>query len=147
MYEGLTHFALFSCPSTPRGLEDVSKYPNLFTKLLEDARWSVDDLKKLAGLNFLRVFRQVELVSIEKLSVLVLVLVLVPDLATRCRNDKVSAIIQSSSSQFLSAAQHNAGACAGPQNFVMSLSLLRDDMATTTTTNIKSSRSRAQKVL
>ena len=49
--------------STPRGLEDVSKYPNLFTKLLEDAHWSADDLKKLAGLNFLRVLRQVEQVS------------------------------------------------------------------------------------
>jgi len=56
-------FCLFSC-STPRGLEDVSKYPNLFTKLMEDAKWSADDLKKLAGLNFLRVLRQVEQVSI-----------------------------------------------------------------------------------
>lgn len=50
----------FSCYSTPKGLEDASKYPNLFKKLLEDASWSVDDLKKLAGLNFLRVLRQVE---------------------------------------------------------------------------------------
>ncbi|CAG7726331.1 unnamed protein product, partial [Allacma fusca] len=50
----------FEFSSTPRGLEDVSKYPNLFAKLLEDARWTAEDLKKLAGLNFLRVFRRVE---------------------------------------------------------------------------------------
>ncbi|CAL8087008.1 unnamed protein product [Orchesella dallaii] len=48
---------------TPRGLEDVSKYPNLFSKLIEDPRWSTEDLKKLAGKNFLRVFRRVEEVS------------------------------------------------------------------------------------
>jgi hypothetical protein len=59
-YENISNSASFSRYSTPRGLEDVSKYPNLFTKLLEDAHWSADDLKKLAGLNFLRVLRQVE---------------------------------------------------------------------------------------
>ena len=42
------------------GLEDVSKYPALFVSLLASGSWSVDDLKKLAGLNFLRVFKEVE---------------------------------------------------------------------------------------
>ena len=45
---------------TPKGLEDVSKYPHLFAELLQDPTWSEEDLKKLAGLNFLRVFKQVE---------------------------------------------------------------------------------------
>lgn len=45
---------------TPQGLEDVSKYPYLFAELLQDPTWSEEDLRKLAGLNFLRVFRQVE---------------------------------------------------------------------------------------
>ena len=48
---------------TPSGLEDVSKYPALFVSLLATGSWSVDDLKKVAGLNFLRVFREVENVS------------------------------------------------------------------------------------
>ena len=45
---------------TPSGLEDVSKYPALFASLLASGAWSLDDLKKLAGLNFLRIFREVE---------------------------------------------------------------------------------------
>ncbi|KAJ4427423.1 hypothetical protein ANN_25045 [Periplaneta americana] len=45
---------------TPQGLEDVSKYPQLLAALLEDPTWSEEDLKKLAGLNLLRVFRAVE---------------------------------------------------------------------------------------
>ena len=45
---------------TPVGLEDVSKYPALFASLLTSGAWSLDDLKKLAGLNFIRVFREVE---------------------------------------------------------------------------------------
>jgi membrane dipeptidase len=44
----------------PKGLEDVSTYPALFTALLATDTWSIDDLKKLAGLNFLRVMRTVE---------------------------------------------------------------------------------------
>ena len=48
---------------TPVGLEDVSKYPALFASLLASGAWSLDDLKKLAGLNFLRVFREVEKVG------------------------------------------------------------------------------------
>ncbi|CAG0880683.1 unnamed protein product [Cyprideis torosa] len=45
--------------STPVGLEDVSKFPNLFEELWRQ-NWSEEDLKKLAGENFLRVFRKVE---------------------------------------------------------------------------------------
>ena len=44
----------------PKGLEDVSTYPALFTALLASDSWSIDDLKKLAGLNFLRVLKTVE---------------------------------------------------------------------------------------
>ena len=48
----------------PKGLEDVSTYPALFTALLATDTWSPEDLKKLAGLNFLRVMKQVEEASI-----------------------------------------------------------------------------------
>ncbi|XP_050713234.1 dipeptidase 1-like isoform X2 [Eriocheir sinensis] len=51
--------------STPRGLEDASRYPEVFAELLKDASWSLQDLKKLAGLNLLRVMRQVEEVKEE----------------------------------------------------------------------------------
>ncbi|KAL1491336.1 hypothetical protein ABEB36_011945 [Hypothenemus hampei] len=44
----------------PQGLEDVSTYPTLFAELIGTGKWSVDDLKKLAGLNFLRVMQNVE---------------------------------------------------------------------------------------
>lgn len=44
---------------TPVGLEDVSKFPELFD-MLADRGWSSDDLKKLAGLNLIRVFKEVE---------------------------------------------------------------------------------------
>ncbi|KAK3882996.1 hypothetical protein Pcinc_012668 [Petrolisthes cinctipes] len=50
----------------PEGLTDVSGYPRLFAELLGDATWSIQDLSKLAGLNLLRVMRQVEKVK-EKL--------------------------------------------------------------------------------
>lgn len=50
----------------PTDLADVSKYPDLFDRLAEDGHgyepWSANDLKKLAGLNLIRVFRQVEAV-------------------------------------------------------------------------------------
>lgn len=49
--------------STPTGLEDVSRYPQLLATLLEDPTWTEDDIKKLAGLNLLRVFTKVEQVS------------------------------------------------------------------------------------
>lgn len=45
--------------STPIGLEDASKYPVLFAELM-GAGWTVEELTKLAGGNFLRVMREVE---------------------------------------------------------------------------------------
>lgn len=48
----------------PQGLEDVSKYPYLFAELLESDRWSEEDIAKLAGKNLIRVFKQVEQVSL-----------------------------------------------------------------------------------
>ncbi|HEX6627362.1 MAG TPA: dipeptidase [Gemmatimonadaceae bacterium] len=44
------------------GLEDVSKYPNLFAELARRG-WSDADLRKLAGENLLRVFGQAEAVA------------------------------------------------------------------------------------
>ena len=46
----------------PQGLEDVSKFPNLFAELLRRG-WSEADLRKLAGGNLLRVFREAEAAS------------------------------------------------------------------------------------
>jgi len=43
-------------PVTPIGLEDVSTYPQLFAELIRRG-WTDADLKKLAGLNMLRVIR------------------------------------------------------------------------------------------
>jgi len=48
---------------TPQGLEDVTGYPRLFAELLATRRWTEFDLKKLAGLNLLRVMREAEHVS------------------------------------------------------------------------------------
>jgi membrane dipeptidase len=44
------------------GLEDVSTYPALFAELARRG-WSDNDLRKLAGENFLRVFAQAEAVA------------------------------------------------------------------------------------
>ena len=46
----------------PKGLEDVSTYPALFAELARRG-WSDNDLRKLAGENFLRVFAQAESVA------------------------------------------------------------------------------------
>ncbi|KAF7993919.1 hypothetical protein HCN44_011188 [Aphidius gifuensis] len=50
--------------STPEGLEDVSKYPNLFDRLYDvkngETPWSQSDLEKLAGRNLIRVFQSIE---------------------------------------------------------------------------------------
>ncbi len=46
------------------GLEDVSKYPDLFAELLRRG-YSEDDIKKIAGLNLLRTLRGAERVSRE----------------------------------------------------------------------------------
>ncbi|XP_011645758.1 dipeptidase 1-like isoform X1 [Pogonomyrmex barbatus] len=52
--------------SMPVGLDDVSKYPNLFDRLYEsregEPTWTKEDLEKLAGRNFIRVFQAVEAV-------------------------------------------------------------------------------------
>ncbi|HWM90265.1 MAG TPA: dipeptidase [Thermoanaerobaculia bacterium] len=48
--------------STPVGLEGVDDFPMLFAELLRRG-WSDDDIKKLAGNNALRVFREAEKVS------------------------------------------------------------------------------------
>lgn len=48
--------------STPAGLESVADYPNLFAELIRRG-YSDDDLKKIAGLNVLRVIRKAEEVS------------------------------------------------------------------------------------
>ncbi|CAK1603158.1 unnamed protein product [Parnassius mnemosyne] len=49
---------------TPEGLEDVSSYPLLFAELMEDG-WSIEELRKLAGLNLLRVLGAAERVARE----------------------------------------------------------------------------------
>jgi membrane dipeptidase len=48
--------------SVPKGLEDVSKYPDLFDLLkeLNPDRWTIANLEKLAGRNLVRVFKGVE---------------------------------------------------------------------------------------
>ena len=47
----------------PVGLPDVGHYPELFVALLDSGLWAIKDLKKLAGLNFLRVLKAVEKVG------------------------------------------------------------------------------------
>lgn len=47
------------CFRTPRGLEDVSKYPELFAELMRTGTWDDEDLKKVAGFNLLRVLGEV----------------------------------------------------------------------------------------
>ena len=49
-------------PTLPEGLEDVSKYPNLFARLLERG-YSEEDVAKVAGGNLMRVWRDAEIVS------------------------------------------------------------------------------------
>ncbi|KAK3594955.1 hypothetical protein CHS0354_009344 [Potamilus streckersoni] len=46
------------------GLEDVSKFPYLFAELIK-RKWTDEDLKKLAGLNILRVLKEAEQVKQE----------------------------------------------------------------------------------
>ena len=48
----------------PVGLPDVGHYPELFVALLDSGTWSLEDLRKLAGLNFLRVLKDVEKVRL-----------------------------------------------------------------------------------
>jgi membrane dipeptidase len=51
-------------PGMPKGLEDVSCYPALFTELA-DRGYTDEDLAKVAGRNVLRVMRQAESVAAE----------------------------------------------------------------------------------
>jgi len=43
----------------PVGLEDVSKYPELFAALIEDGEfeWTDEDLAKVAGVNLINTFK------------------------------------------------------------------------------------------
>ena len=50
--------------STPVGLEDVSKYPELFAELIGRG-WSDEDLQKLAGKNLVRAFTRAEQVWLD----------------------------------------------------------------------------------
>ncbi len=63
---GINHIGVGSdfdgITSVPQNLEDASKYPILFAELLRRG-YTRDDLKKIAGLNLLRVMRQVEQVA------------------------------------------------------------------------------------
>ncbi len=65
---GIDHLGLGSdfdgITTVPVGLEDVSKYPALTIELLKRG-YSDDDVKKILGLNVLRVIRQVERVAAE----------------------------------------------------------------------------------
>ncbi|XP_046477646.1 dipeptidase 1 isoform X1 [Neodiprion pinetum] len=53
--------------SMPTGLEDVSKYPDLFDRLYnnldDEPSWTNEDLENLAGRNLIRVFKAIEEVS------------------------------------------------------------------------------------
>ena len=63
---GVDHVGLGSdfdgIESTPVGLEDVSTYPALLAELLRRG-WSDEDVKKVMGLNVLRVLKQAETVA------------------------------------------------------------------------------------
>jgi membrane dipeptidase len=50
--------------TVPVGLEDVSKFPDLLAELLRRG-WTEQDVRKVAGLNVLRVLRDAERVSRE----------------------------------------------------------------------------------
>ena len=65
---GVDHVGLGSdfdgISSVPVGLEDVSKFPDLIAELLRRG-WTAADVRKLAGLNVLRVLRAAERVAAE----------------------------------------------------------------------------------
>jgi len=63
---GIDHIGIGSdfdgISSVPRGLEDVSHFPDLFVELMRRG-YSPDDLKKIAGENVLRVLREAERIA------------------------------------------------------------------------------------
>ena len=65
---GIDHVGIGSdfwgMPDMPIGLEDASKFPDLFAVLIQRG-WSDEDLRKLAGENLLRVMHRVEVVAHE----------------------------------------------------------------------------------
>jgi membrane dipeptidase len=65
---GVDHVGLGSdfdgITEVPDHLEDVSKFPDLIAELLRRG-WTEADVKKLAGLNILRVMRDAERVATE----------------------------------------------------------------------------------
>ena len=58
------------------GLEDVSKYPELFAELIRRG-WSDEDLRKLAGKNLVRVFTRAEQVFILLLLLLLMMMMMI----------------------------------------------------------------------
>ena len=68
--------------SGPQSLKDVSCFPNLLTELLARG-WKPGDVQKLAGENFLRVWKEVEEVF---LSATLQTLHLINHLETYCDN-------------------------------------------------------------
>ncbi|HEY7817730.1 MAG TPA: dipeptidase, partial [Vicinamibacteria bacterium] len=62
---GVDHVGLgcdFAGVQMPEGLEDVTRYPHLIAELVRRG-WKDEDLKKIAGLNFVRALRQAEEVA------------------------------------------------------------------------------------
>ena len=62
---GIDHVGIgsdFDGDGGPVGLEDVSRYPYLFAELIRRG-WKDEDLRKLAGENFIRAFAQAEAVA------------------------------------------------------------------------------------
>ncbi len=62
---GVDHVGIgcdFAGEGGPVGLEDVSRYPYLFAELIRRG-WKDEDLRKLAGENFIRAFAQAEAVA------------------------------------------------------------------------------------
>ena len=52
----------FAGVAMPEGLEDVTRYPYLIAELVRRG-WKDEDLKKIAGLNFVRAFQKAEEVA------------------------------------------------------------------------------------
>jgi len=91
---------------TPIGLEDVSKYPALFQELRERF-WSDVELKKLAGLNLLRVLKENERISAELKETMTPLENLIPHselVNTECRS--IGGGIMGGASEMLDTAEH-----------------------------------------